>query len=154
MIKDFIKIFKNTYNEYNKEKLAAKSALSEMKGILYRQGDLCKDLRKIDTYLNLVYLHCPEHERQTIVQPLLDFLNYRYREVSPGPNNSESFSKKGYIKKMTELAMYCEDDLRTAKELYDKKEFKNCVEHVKNSIEYIKKEFEGLDAKFILPSKR
>ena len=151
MIKDLINVFKKTYEEYNKDKIAAKNCVKNLGKLLDGQVALCKSFYRIEKLLDLVYIYCPEHERKTLIQPLLDFLKYRYREVEPGPENSESYTEYGYIKKIEQLARYLEYDLKEAKELYDKHQYKECVEYAEKSVKYIRSEYEAVKAKFIEP---
>ena len=151
MIKDLINVFKKTYEEYNKDKIAAKNSIKKLNDLLEGQGEICKTFSSIDKLLRVVYSCYPDFERTTIVQPMLDFLEYRYRIADEGPENSDSYIECGYISSMYHLVRFIESDVEQAKELYDNYQYKECVEYVEKSISSIKNEFEKLKVNFIEP---
>ena len=148
MIKDLINVFKKTYEEYNKDKIAAKNSLKKLNDLLEGQGEIFKTFCKIMKMLDAVYLYCPELERKHIIQPMLDFLKYRYR-IAEGPGDSASYIECGYITSMEHLVRFIEFDLQEAKQLYDNYQYKECVEYVEKSINSIKNEFEKVKANFV-----
>lgn len=152
MLKDLINVFKKTYEEYNKDKIAARNSIKKLNDLLEGQGEIFKTFCKIMKMLDEVYFYCPELERKHIIEPMLDFLKYRYR-IAEGLGDSGSYIECGYITSMEHLVRLIEFNLQEAKQLYDNYQYKECVEYVEKSISSIKNEFEKVKANFIEPKK-
>ena len=75
-IKDYFRVFINTYKTVNSQKLEAKKILRQWKSKLKELKQNCKKLEVAETSLRDVYLLLDKNERQTYVQETLDLLDY------------------------------------------------------------------------------
>ena len=146
MIKDFIEIFKKSYKEYNKEKLIAKAKLVKLKKLLKGQAEVYKMFDKCKSLMDMLYVYCPEYERTGIFQNFYDFLTLRYKTAEAGIENSASYSNEGYVKKMRNLSLYLQTDIKRAGELYKAKNYTECSEYIDKAMKFVKDEYDGVKA--------
>lgn len=75
-IKDYFRVFVNTYKTVNSQKLEAKKILKEWKSELKKLKQKRKKLEVAEKSLRDVYLLLDKNERQTYIQETLDLLDY------------------------------------------------------------------------------
>lgn len=75
-IKDFFKVFIDTYKTVNTDKNEAKKILKQKKIQLKKLKKHLENIKNAQEYLNQIYLLLDENERKTSVQDTLDLLMY------------------------------------------------------------------------------
>jgi len=152
MIRDFIKILKRSWAEYNKEKIAATQAKNEVKTMLDGQNHVYNILMYACSNLEFLYLYCPKYERNAYIQPFLDFAKYRILKSPATKENSAVYRDYGYLDKLHYVISSLESKYHIVECMYKEKRYAECIEEAKNAIEFVKNEYAEVDALCIKPN--
>ena len=146
MIKDFIKIFKETYRQYYHDRLRAKDLLKHLKNLKAGLDDLLRIMNSTVFSLEQLTLYLPQYEREHCVKEVLEMFNTGYYGMKDPATGAHSSAPTGYIYKikgLADTAKYCID---AATNLYKKKNYKKCIEKIADTNNYIKETLKDVGA--------
>ena len=146
MIKDFIKIFKKTYQQYYHDKLRAKDLLKHFKNLKKGLDDLLGIMKSTVFALEQLELYLPQYEREHCVKEVLDMFKtgyYGMKDPATGAHGSEPIGYIYKVKSLADAAKYCID---AATDLYKKKNYKKCIERIADTNNYIKETLKDVGA--------
>ena len=147
MIKDFIKVFKETYNKYNKDKLDAKNCLDLFKTIISTQKENTDKLYNLSTTLANCRDIIPYHVYIDYYKKTLNYLKFG-NDIKYNDDGGYSITGgyKGFIEFMESLCESMAIEYYIATTLHKDKNYVACIERVKNAINKFNAEWKEFDA--------
>jgi hypothetical protein len=164
MIKDFIKIFKKSYREYNKAKLLSKESLWYLKTVLENQTDIYKKIVKLGDSVRDALGIVPNEAQIKLLAPVVNFVQFndQGKLTESGVSDEidalvlarhENVHEIGYLKRMETLCKYLSSDYENAKGYYKDGEYETCVEYIKRTINWYNETWRNINPNRIIEDK-